>query len=168
MEEWKTIEDYPNYMVSNMGRVKSLNYHRTGVERILKDDKKRNGYLYVVLSKNGKNKKYYIHRLVAQAFLDNPNNFLEVNHIDEDKTNNKIENIEYCDRSYNMNYGTRNKKSILQFTKEGEFIRKWDSATQVERELGISQGNISMCCKGKLKTCGGFKWGYADDYKKVS
>lgn len=164
MEEWRSIEGYPNYQVSNMGRVKSLNYSRTGEEGILKNCKNNRGYLQVFLCKNSKQKCYLVHRLVAQAFLDNPNNFPEINHKDEDKINNQLTNLEWCDNKYNMNYGTRTErtqKPILQFTKNGEFIRKWESGTQIERELGFHQSHISSCCKGKIKTSYGFVWMYA-------
>lgn len=163
MEIWKNIEGYPNYQVSNMGRVKSLNYNLTGKEKILKSGKDR-GYLKVTLWKEGKGKNYSIHRLVAQAFLDNHNNLPEVNHKDEDKSNNCVNNLEWCDRKYNTNYGTRNKriqKPVLQFTKEGGFIRKWFCARDVERELEINPTHISSCCKGKKKSAGGFIWMYA-------
>lgn len=164
MEIWKDIKDYPNYQVSNMGRVKSLNYNRTGKERILKNYKNNMGYLQVYLYKEGKVKMYYIHRLVSQAFIPNPNNLSEVNHINEIKTDNCVENLEWCSRKYNTNYGTRTErtqKPILQFTKTGEFIKKWDSATQVERDLGINQGNITKCCQGKYKSTCGYRWCYA-------
>lgn len=171
MEEWKDIEGYPNYMVSNLGRVKSLKF---GKEKILKSRKNNDGYLYINLCKEGKKKTHTIHRLVAQAFLPNPNNLPEVNHKDEDKTNNRIENIEYCDRKYNINYGNRNEKMakslskpILQFTKEMELVRKWESATDASRVLGINQGDICSCLKGKLKSVGGFIWGYEKDYEKI-
>lgn len=168
VEIWKDIEGYPNYMVSNMGRVKSLNYNRTGKEKIMKGGKDNNDYLFIILSKKGKVKKYLVHRLVAQVFIPNPNNFSEVNHKDEDKQNNCVENLEWCSREYNINYGTHNKrvaktlsKPILQFTKNGEFIRKWDSATQVEKELGIYHSSITKCLKGKQKTSGEYIWMYA-------
>lgn len=173
-EIWKTIEGYPDYMVSNMGRVKSLNYNRRGKEKILKGCKDKDGYLIVNLSKEGKQKNYKIHRLVTSAFLYNPNNLSEVNHKDENKQNNCVDNLEWCNRKYNCNYGTHNEKMsktksmpVLQFSKTGDFIKKWDSATQVERELGIKQTNITKCLKGKLKTSGGYKWGYADDYELI-
>lgn len=175
MEEWRDIKDYEQlYQISSMGRVKSLNYNHTGKERIMKGCNNGNGYLYVGLCKEGKRKNYLVHRLVAQAFLDNPNNLPQINHKDEDKTNNRVENIEYCDRSYNLNYGTHNERvakalsiPILQFSKTGEFIRKWESAKEVERELGLNQGNISKCCQGKLKSAGGYVWGYEKDYERI-
>ena len=165
MEIWKDIKDYEGmYQVSSEGRVKSLKY---GEEKILKNNKNNSGYLSVSLSKDGKRKTYSIHRLVAQAFISNPNNLLEINHIDEDKTNNRVENLEWCTKQYNNNYGTkneraaeRNTKRILQFTKEGEFIKKWDSTMQIERELGFNGGNITKCCKGKCKLTYGYKWRY--------
>lgn len=166
MEIWRYIEGYEGlYQVSNMGRIKSLKF---GKEKILKSCKGSGGYLYLVLCKDGKNKPYLVHRLVASAFLNNPNNLPQINHIDEDKTNNKVENLEYCDAKYNMNYGSRIERMskslstpILQFTKDGKFVRKWDSSMQVERELGINNSNISKCCKRKLKSAGGYLWMYA-------
>ena len=163
-EIWRNIKDYPDYQVSNMGRVKSLKF---GKEKILKNNKVSSGYLQVNLSKDGKQKTYYIHRLVATAFITNPNNLSEVNHKNEDKTDNRVENLEWCNSKYNLNYGTRTERitiansiPILQFMKDGEFIKKWDSTAQVERELCFNKGNISKCCKGKLKSAYGFKWRY--------
>lgn len=164
MEIWKDIEGYEGlYQVSNMGRVKSLSNNKKRKEKILKSSKDGGGYLMVGLCKDGKQKCHKIHRLVASAFLDNPNNLIEVNHINEIKTDNCAENLEWCNRSYNMNYGTRTEriqKPILQFSKTGEFIRKWDSGTQVERELGFDNSSITKCCKNKLKSVGGYIWRY--------
>ena len=167
-EIWKTIEDYPNYMVSNMGRVKSLGNDKTRKEKILKSCKCRGGYVMVNLYKDGKKKYLTIHRLVASAFLNNPDNLPQINHIDEDKTNNRVENLEYCTAEYNSNYGTHNERiakslsiPILQFSFDGEFIKKWDNTMDVQRELGIYQSNISSCLKGKRKTAGGYIWKYA-------
>lgn len=167
IEVWKDIDGYPNYQVSNMGNVKSLNYNKTGVERILKITKDKNGYLSVHLCKEGKVKYYLIHRLVASTFLDNPNNLPQVNHIDEDKTNNSVENLEFCTAEYNSNFGTRNERigktnsiPILQFSKTDELIKKWDSIADIKRELGFIQGNISTCCRGRKKTAYGYKWKY--------
>lgn len=171
-EIWKTIDDYPDYMVSNMGRVKSLGNDKTRKEKILKGGKDKYGYLFVKLWKEGKHKMFRIHRLVATAFIDNPNNLPQVNHIDEDKSNNRVDNLEFCTAEYNLNYGTHNEKiakslsiPILQFSKTGDFIKKWDSTMQVERELGINQSSITKCCKGKRKTANGYIWYY--HYKSI-
>lgn len=164
-EEWRTIEEYPDYMVSNMGNIKSLKY---GKERVLKQEKIKNGYCRVKLHKEGKQKMYLVHRLVALHFIPNPQNLPEVNHKSEVKTENNVENLEWCSHTYNINFGTRNgrmSKPILQFSKSGNIIlRKWESTHQVERELGINNGNIIRCCKGKLKTAGKYRWMYLEDY----
>lgn len=110
LEIWKDIKDYEGlYQVSNMGRVKSLNYHNTKEERILKQNIVR-GYYQVCFSVNKKRKYYRVNRLVAQAFLPNPNNYPCVNHKDENPKNNIVSNLEWCDVKYNINYGTRNKR----------------------------------------------------------
>ena len=106
-EIWKDVKGYEGkYMVSNLGRFKSLNYRRTGKEKILEGYPDKDGYLFVQLWKDGKGKNCRINRLVAQAFLENPQNLPEVNHKDEDKTNNRVENLEWCTTQYNIKYGT--------------------------------------------------------------
>ena len=112
MEEWRDIKGFEGkYMVSNLGRVKSLNYRRTGKEKILKayPNKDDYGYLKVSLYKDGKVRYPLVHVLVATAFLENPDNLPEVNHKDENSKNNCAENLEYCRWLYNVNDGTRNK-----------------------------------------------------------
>lgn len=109
MEEWKTIDNYEDlYMVSTLGKVKSLKHNR-----VLRPNIKHDGYMFVILCKNGKVKPFRVHRLVAQAFIPNPDNLPEVNHKDENKVNNTVENLEWCTSSYNINYGTRNHKCMI-------------------------------------------------------
>ena len=142
MEEWKDIEGYEGlYQVSNKGRIKSLNYRRTGKEGMLKGKPDKNGYLIVFLYKKGeKPKPFLIHRLVAIMFLHNPNNYLEVNHIDEDKTNNNVENLEWCTRKYNMNYGTRNERASI--SRKGKKHKKHKKHKRKKQILCVETGEI--------------------------
>ena len=125
------------------------------------------GYLFVRLCKDGKVKNYRIHRLVAEAYLPNSENLPQINHRDENKTNNCLQNLEWCDASYNTNYGTRNEKvsnskkiPILQYTLDGEFIREWHSATDIGIEV---KSTICNCLKGRYKTAYGYLWKYKED-----
>ena len=155
-EIWCPVKNYESlYEVSDQGRVKSIGY---GKERILKPSRNNCGYLQVVLCKNGEKKMCCVHRLVAQTFIPNPQNLPQVNHKDEDKDNNSVQNLEWCDQKYNNNYGTHNQrmaekksKPVIQYTKSGEFVKEWPSTIDVQRNLNYSQGNISNCCTGKLK-----------------
>ena len=122
----------------------------------------KDGYLRVNLYKDGKMKSCFVHRLVAEAYIPNPENLPQINHRDENKTNNCLQNLEWCDAKYNINYGTRNdktKKPILQYTLDGEFIREWSSATDVGREVNST---ICNCLKGRYKTAYGYIWKYKD------
>lgn len=148
-EEWKEIKDYENYEVSDFGRVR-----RNG--KILKPWKNRKGYLHVDLSKNGIRRAVKVHRLVAQAFLPNPQNLPCVNHKDENKINNTVDNLEWCTYEYNNNYSKA--KPVLQYDLLGNLIREWPSGVKVEEELGIHQQSISMCCLGRYKSAGNFVW----------
>ena len=174
MEIWKDIKDYEGlYQVSNLGRVKSLNYRHTGKERILKPGKAINGYLFVILCKDGKKDIFRVHRMVAETFIPNPENKPEVNHKSENKTDNRVENIEWIWHKDNCNHGTRNErvskkltngklsKPILQLTKSGDFIREWPSMMECERN-GFDQGGISNCCRGERKSHKGYKWKYKE------
>ena len=110
-EIFKDISGYEGlYQVSNLGNVKSLNYLRKGKEQLLKPNSNKIGYLYVVLCTNCQPKKKYVHKLVAEAFIQNPYGCSFVNHKDEDKTNNCVTNLEWCTFQYNCNYGTRNQR----------------------------------------------------------
>lgn len=177
-EIWKDIEGYEGlYQVSNMGRVKSLERKAKNGMRIkerIKKVKLRKGYYALELSDvNGNKKTYNVHRLVAQAFLPNPDNLQCINHRDENTLNNMVDNLEWCTHKYNVNYGTcierRSKKcingkrarKINQLTLDREFIREWASAREVQRQLGFSQAHISKCCNGKYRQSYGFIWEYA-------
>lgn len=177
-EIWKDIAGYEGlYKVSNLGRVKSLNYNRTRKERLF-DLHLRRGYLYVVLSKNCISKKFSVHRLVATTFIENPDNLPQVNHKDEDKTNNRVDNLEWCTAEYNINYGTHNArglktlklrnrkkapKEVLQFTKDGKFVNEYPSIHEAGRCTLINQGNIWACCDGRYKSAGGYIWKYKNN-----
>ena len=121
----------------------------------------KDGYLKVSLSKNNKAKKYFVHRLVAETFIPNPNNLPIVNHKDEIKSHNYKDNLEWCDYEYSVNYGTRNKKISKSIYCE-ELDRMFESATVAAKELQIDRGHISACCRGKRKTTGGYHWRYAE------
>jgi hypothetical protein len=183
-EIWKDIEGYEGlYQVSNMGNVKVLPrfYENVGngymrKPKLLKPQQQLNGYLQICLHINKQTKHCLIHRLVAQAFLPNPNNLPQVNHKNEDKSDNRVENLEWCDGKYNVNYGTciqRMKEKfnipIIQFSKDDDFIQLWESTTAASKTLNISKGNINNCLKGRYgyKTAYGYKWGYADEYEKI-
>ena len=151
-EIWKPVVGYEGlYEVSSYGRVKSLDryvkysdgriyLHKGKVLSLAKD---KNGYFVVSLYFNGKHNTIKVHRLVAQAFIPNPDNLPEVNHLDEDKTNNRVENLEWCDHKYNMNYGTRNIRSKDTHIKNGywtglsrdEYLKKYYQDHKEEKRL---------------------------------
>lgn len=181
IEIWKSLDfiGYDNYAVSNLIRCKSLNYRHTGCEHILKPIKNKNGYLKVGLCKDGKVKQFYLHRLVALAFIPNPDNLPFINHKDENPLNNCLSNIEWCTAKYNQNYGTCQKrkaeklkgvlinrsdlsKSVGQYTKEGLLVGSYLSSMEAARQNGFKQGNISSCCRGERKSAYGFVWRYLD------
>ena len=184
MEEWKEIKDYPNYMVSNMGRVKSLNFRgNTGKEHLRKIQKNKYGCLMLFLSREGKQKGFTIHRLVYEAFVGKIPQGMQVNHINEIKSDNRLENLNLMTPKENTNWGTANERRskahtgkivseetrekigkissipILQLDKTTNYIiNEWPNAEEVQRQLGLNHSHIRDCCNGKRKTCGGFKW----------
>lgn len=164
-EKWKDIEEYEGlYQVSNLGRVKSLGNGVTHKEeRILKQRKDNGGYLKVHLCCEGKHKHHSVHRLVAQAFIPNPDNLPQVNHKDENKQNNCVDNLEWCTSEYNNNYGARTLKcsrQIVQMDLENNIVGIYISIMEVKRQLGFDNSCISKCCRGKTQTAYGYKWQY--------
>lgn len=161
METWKAIDGYEgHYEVSDLGRVRSMKY---GKEKILKLCKTTNGYLRVGLRKDGQKKMSLVHRLIAEAFIPNPNNLETVNHKDEIKTNNAAINLEWMSREDNVAYSRPqfSKRRVQMFDKQtGELLATFPSTHEAERVVGIAQQNISTCCKGKCQSSGGYIWRY--------
>ena len=180
-EEWRDIKDYEGlYKISNRGNIIS---NKGNQIKQLKHSFNKFGYQITTLRKNNNPKVFYVHRLVAQAFIPNPDNKPCIDHINTDKTDNRVENLRWCTQKENCNNQTTienyknriffqsekhpNSKPILQFSKDGEFIRKWNCAADVEREMNIYATNITACCKEIQKTAYGYKWGYVDDYERI-
>lgn len=121
------------------------------------------GYPYVSLWRDNKFKHFRVHRLVAEAFIENPYNLPQINHIDENKTNNDVTNLEWCTASQNIRHSIyRQYRKINQLSLGSKLVKTWDSLTQINKELGYSNSHIIQCCKGERKTAYGFKWEYAD------
>lgn len=184
MEEiWKPIKNYENlYSISNLGRVRSKDRQRLGVGgsirnckgKILKANPNQSGHLLVNLyDEEGKSKKALVHRLVAEAFISNPENLPCVNHIDENKLNNCVDNLEWCTITYNNTYSHLEENlykktdnypiAVIQYSLSGEEINRYISYSQAEKGTGIDHGGISACCRGKQKTAGGFIWKKEDE-----
>lgn len=182
-EVWKDIEGYEGlYQVSNFGRVRSLDrYVNHPKGKVLKKSKiispgiNKHNYKYVTLSKSNNKKTFRVHRLVAEAFIPNPLNLPCVNHKDEDKTNNHVDNLEWCTYEYNINYGTRTerhkntiipkKNPVLQLDLDGNIVNEFESLTEAYEKTGFYKTNISRVCKNlpKYKTYKGFKWKYKEN-----
>ena len=156
MEEWRDIKGYEGrYQISSLGRVKSIVRKE---EKILSTRFNKQGYEKISLNdNNSKRKTFSVHRLVAEAFLDNPNNLPEVN--------NKVENLEWCTGKYNSNYGTGKLRNAI---KHGKKIRcidtgeEFDRVREASRKCKVCHSNIVECLKGKRKTAGGYKWEYIE------
>lgn len=155
------------YQVSNLGRVRRLWKY---FNKIMKSDRlNKQGYCLSHLSKKYKGKNHQTHRLVYFTFNYGADTKLQVNHIDEDKLNNRLDNLNLMTAKENINWGTRNirsalakSKTVLQFDKNGNFIKEWPSISEAARIINISTGNIVKCCKGKQKTYKGFIWKYKE------
>lgn len=166
-EIWKPIKGYEGlYEVSNYTRVRSLKTGKQMAQQIGYD-----GYVRVALTKGGRQRSLFLHRLVAIAFLPNAKSFPEVNHKDEDKQNNFPENLEWCTHKYNANFGTRlrrmaisNYEPVIQYSKDGKEIARYASQKEAKERTGIKGNHICSCCKGKRKTAGGYVWKYANKH----
>lgn len=178
MIEWKEIEGYEGYYeVNNTGEIRSVErmiidvngkqYHRKS--QVLRKQISKDGYYKVVLNKDGKSKTFLLHRLVAQAFIPNPDKLPQINHKDENRLNNNIENLEWCDPKYNCNYGTHKQKlselfknyplyskPVLQYL-NGELIKEWESMMECERH-GFDHSAIRRCCLNEQKQHKGYNW----------
>lgn len=166
-EIWKDISNYEgHYQVSNLGNVRSIKNNKIILLKPYKNTK-RYGYLEVYLRLPGSKKTYKIHRLVAEAFIPNPDNLPQINHIDENKENNIVSNLEWCTAKYNLNYGSHNKKisqalkrKVFQYSKDGILLAEFNSQTEAAKLTGSKQGGISDCIRGKIKTHNGYIWKY--------
>ena len=183
MEEvWKDIHGYEGlYQISNLGNVKSLNYGNHGYSQNLVPKVNNSGRLWVELANKGNKKPMLIHRLVAMAFIENPNKYPQINHKDENPRNNIVENLEWCTNQYNVQYtvdrhpewfrnggnpgrprkGKYKHYEINQIDANGNVIRKWPNARTIFVQTGMSDWSISECCRGNRKQAYGFRWQYA-------
>lgn len=176
-EIWKPIADYEEtYFISNLGRIRRKDGYK------MKNHLGKIGYYTINLSRNGKIKQFYVHRLVASAFIPNPCGYKYINHKDEDKTNNNVGNLEWCTQKHNLNWGTsrarlsksrmenpHNNRCVSQYTLDGKFVNAFYSTAEAERVTGIAYTSIVACCRGyrKYSHAGGYKWKYIskDDYR---
>lgn len=178
-EIWKPIKNYEGlYSASNTGKIKSLHYKHKNMEKTLNLSKQSCGYLKVELYKNGKSKIYYVHRLIAETFIQNPDNLPQVNHIDGNKLNNNVNNLEWVTASQNQIHAVKNRlhapsyfkgkfgseslnsKQVLQYDLFGNFIKLWCCRAEASRFYNCNQSSINNCVAGRTKTCKGFMWKY--------
>lgn len=170
-ELWKAISGYEGlYEVSNLGNVRSLFRYK----KVLKPWDIGTGYLMVSLSKDKSRRTFFVHRLVASAFIENPENKPQVNHLDENRANNNVSNLEWCTCKENHNYGSHNEKlstahinhpkkskPVAQYTIHGEFICEFPSIADAARKTATNKSDICACCQGKRKAHKGYVWRYA-------
>lgn len=162
--EWKDAVGYEGlFEVSNTGKVRSL---KTGTIRKTRID--RYGYEMLTLRKNGSTRTELVHRLVANAFIDNPNGYPQVNHKDENARNNQATNLEWCTGLYNVRYGTglkrssaSRRKAVECYTLDGQYVRQYAGIKPTGKEMGIRAASITACCAGRIDSAGGYRWAYA-------
>lgn len=187
-EIWKSILGYEGiYEISNYGNVRRISYDHYQNQKEFsipfykKPAKDKDGYLRYSLAKNNKDKSYFAHRLVAQAFIPNPNNYPIINHIDCNPQNNYYKNLEWCNHKYNTEYALRLKrliprkasthyasKYVYQYDKDGNFLNVFNGSCDAARKLNILSGHIRECCRGVLKTYKGFIFRYGDKINQTS
>lgn len=197
-EEWRPVKGYEGlYEVSSFGRVRSVDrnvryvngniHHRKG--KFLSQYIRPDGYVQIEISKDNNKRQVTAHRLVAEAFIPNPDNLPQVNHRNEDKTANYPDNMEWCNSKYNNNFGTKPQriskklsgrnhtnvsilkmretkrskmKPVLQYTLDGEFVAEYESQRAAQRQTGTNESHIGRCCRGECNYAGGFIWRYKD------
>lgn len=188
MEEvWRDIDGYNGeYQVSNLGRVMSCNPYAHKEPKLMSIQRHNHGYRTVGLSRNGATRQTLVHRLVATAFIPNPDGYGFVNHKDENKANNRVDNLEWCTKAYNSNYslnlhperkreygkffGThrykgkpeRHREKVLQYSLDGNLLNEFADVVDAHAKTGIKNSAIIACCKGKQKTAFGYKWRFAE------
>lgn len=172
-EQWKQVKGFEGiYEVSNFGNVRSLHYRNWNIVKNLTPFINRDGYKRVCLCRSGKQLNMFVHRIVATAFIENPDNLPQINHLNEIKTDNRVENLAWCSAKENVNHGTRNErmskaklntncKAIIQLDAQGREIRRWVSLMEVNRAFGYDVGFLGRCCKGRCEKAYGYKWRYA-------
>ena len=162
---FEKIKGFPQYEINTKGQIRNSNKH------ILSQSISNNGYYRVHLCKNGKTKWYAVHRLVAETFIPNPLHLPEVNHKDENKLNNEVSNLEWCNHIDNSNYGTRNKRIRTTLINSKQSSRQvkcvetniiYPSIMEAERQTGIYNTAIGRVCRGKQKTVGEYHWKYIE------
>lgn len=179
MEIWKPLcGDSKKYLASSLGKIKTLNYKRSGKEKILKESINPKGYSTIHLTEENKKYSQRVNRLIAQTFIENPNNLPQVNHKNGIKTDSRVCNLEWTDNSGNQKHayktglrhahrGANNKlsKKVNQYDLQGNYIKTWNSISEAKKELSIANGSISAVCKGQMKQTGNYIWKYHKDTK---
>ena len=180
IEIWRDINEYEGiYQVSNLGNVRSVDriidrgFSKLPLKGKILSPSNNAGYLFVILSKNCNAKTAFIHRLVAETFIPNPDNLPCVNHKDENPLNNRVDNLEWCTYSYNNSYkrlakrkGKLKQKIVIQYSLDGDFIKEWENAEIAANSIGLTTRAIYNCCQGRTKTSGGYKWKYKNNTVK--
>lgn len=179
-EVWIPIKGYEGlYEISNYGNVKALNYRNRGITKNITPKKHNRGYLHVILYKQNTSKSFLVHRLVAEHFIKKDANQNEINHKDGDKTNNHIDNLEWCTHKENIHHfldclidkkygGVRKRRAfkrlnkVLQLDMNNNLLKTWDNLSSIKHALNFNESHIQEVCEQKRKTAYGYKWKYAD------